>query len=222
MTTPDIRILVISRGGMLQQSILSLLDSEFATYQLFVTSRVDVAKKLVAKEALRLVIIDIHSLDQHRWVNEIRAASPHTHILVLDSFEILELQERMVRAGAQGVFSWRCSREEITQGIKGVLAGKICLSHALEQQVLRRSMADHTLYPPSSYLKDNIENLSPRQRQVLQLIGQSKTLNQIAKELKISFKTVKIYRKQAKTRLSIRSGSELARIAAIYALLSEK
>jgi DNA-binding NarL/FixJ family response regulator len=110
------------------------------------------------------------------------------------------------RAGASGYLPKAASPQELDEAIKSVLRGKIYVSRLLSRQVtdfdrLRRSELSL------------LEKLTPRQREILQLIAEGKSTKGIAKDLEISVKTVETHLAQLMDRIGIHGVGGLVRFA---------
>lgn len=218
MTIADAYILVLAEGGLLQQSIvLLLLNLGWRKEQLLVASTPREATKLVASKRLALAIIGAYSLDQHYWVCDIHYALPKAPILALHIFPAIELQEKMAKAGARGIFSWKSDYDEIVSGVKTVLAGELCFSTALEQRLFQRRVG-HELTPRPTALETSVGKLSQRELQVFGLLGHGMTTKQIAASLHLSPKSVETYRENIKEKMGLRGGGQLSTVATSYVL----
>ncbi|MEX0650164.1 MAG: response regulator transcription factor [Candidatus Andersenbacteria bacterium] len=209
MSTPP--ILILAEGELLQRVIVRFLVGEqFARNQLLVASTSAEATRMLAARTFSLVLISACSIDQHSWVKKIRSVSRSTPIFALHLTKSLGVQEQMVAAGAQGVFSWRCSWEEILEGVHEVLAERVCLP----EQLLHYSNDQKR----NSVSADPITRLSPREQEVFGLIGKGIISKQIAGQLHISPKSVETYRAMIKKKLNLSSGAQLITAAVSHAL----
>ena len=114
---------------------------------------------------------------------------------------------RAIRAGGAGYVLKDASPAELEQAIRAVAAGDKYLSPAMSRHVvdayLERVTDDHTAGP----------RLSPRQRQVLQMIAEGRSTKEIAAALSLSIKTVETHRAQLMERLDIHDVAGLVRYA---------
>lgn len=107
---------------------------------------------------------------------ELRTAVPGAHVLMFTTFEGEEDIYRAMQAGARGYLLKSASREELLTAIRAVAAGERYLPPALAHRLAARVAA---------------QDLSPRELEVLRLIGQGKANKEIAAVLGISDETVK-------------------------------
>ena len=119
-----------------------------------------------------------------------------------------------IRAGASGYLIKNVRPAELEQAIRAVARGVTFLPPAVSGHVIddyRRRTADNA---------DSLERLTPRQREVLQLIAEGNSTKQIAKRLSVSVKTVETYRSQLMDALDIHDIAGLTRYAIRKGLVS--
>lgn len=136
---------------------------------------------------------------------QIRREFPRLPVLVLSMYPEDVIGVRTLKAGAAGYLSKQSAPELLVQAIRQVAAGRKYVSPALAEQLADALASDN---PESPH-----ENLSDREYQTLCLIASGKTLTQIAEELKISVKTVSVYRTRLLRKMNLRNNSELIRYA---------
>jgi DNA-binding NarL/FixJ family response regulator len=126
-----------------------------------------------------------------------------------------------LRAGASGYLLKDAAPTELEMALTAVVGGEIYLSPAVSKKVvddyLRRVSGEPSVAEPLSpgqTVEDRpFDILTPRQREVLQLIAEGKTTKEIAQILKISVKTVEMHRTQLMDRLDIHEIAGLVRYA---------
>jgi DNA-binding NarL/FixJ family response regulator len=132
---------------------------------------------------------------------------PHVRVLIVSAHANEEYVLRVVRAGGAGYVLKDASPGELARAVLAVAAGEKYLSPAISGHVidayLQRVGAEETPGP----------RLSPRQRQVLQMIAQGRSTKEIASLLSLSVKTVETHRAQIMERLDIHEVAGLVRYA---------
>jgi DNA-binding NarL/FixJ family response regulator len=114
---------------------------------------------------------------------------------------------RALRAGASGYVLKYAEAGELGQAINSVAQGEIYLSPSISRAII------------NSYIERGggelspLEQLTPRQREILQMIAEAKNTKEIASTLEISVKTVEAHRLQLMARLDIHSVPGLVRYA---------
>jgi DNA-binding NarL/FixJ family response regulator len=131
---------------------------------------------------------------------------PDTRLIMLSMYEDEEFVWRALRLGASGYIAKSSAVEELEAALLAVSSGAVYISPRLrttasEEQAKRRGETDPQ------------HRLTPRQREILQLIAEGMTSRQIAEELKIHIKTVESHRMHLMKRLGIHDVAGLVRYA---------
>ena len=115
--------------------------------------------------------------------------------------------ERVLRAGAKGYVMKSSSSEQLLVAVRKVLAGEVFVSSTLSSQMLQSMVKGKTQALGALGL------LSDRELEIVQLIGQGLSTSEISVRLGISSKTVESHRGNIRSKLSLKSGAELARFS---------
>jgi DNA-binding NarL/FixJ family response regulator len=115
---------------------------------------------------------------------------------------------QMFRVGASGYLLKDCAFEELIRAVQAVLKDQVYLSPAVAGPVVE----DYIHYLAAA---DDAESpaLSPREREVLQLLAEGKSTREVAALLCVSIKTVETHRQQIMGKLNIHSVAELIKYA---------
>jgi len=113
----------------------------------------------------------------------------------------------MLKAGAKAYLLKDCAFEEMVQAVRNVKRNKVYLS----QKITETMINDQILLTKDESSVFTL--LSDRERQVLQLIAEGKTMKEIAHSLKVSVKTAETYRQRIMEKLNMHSVAELTRYA---------
>lgn len=130
-------------------------------------------------------------------VERLKTHHPEVRILVLSMHDESLYAERALRAGAMGYISKRESVREVIEAIRRVLRGEVYLSSQMVTQLLKPPAARAPLE------QDPLQQLSPREMQVYELIGQGLTTQEIARELHLTSSTVETHRRNIRIKLSL-------------------
>jgi DNA-binding NarL/FixJ family response regulator len=132
---------------------------------------------------------------------DLLAAAPESKVVILTTFEEDEYIDGALRAGASGFLLKRTSPEELTAAIHRIAAGEALLSPSVTRwvidQMVSRPIAGASTNP-------HLAELTPRERQVLELIARGLSNREIATKLVIEETTVKTHVKQVLTKLGVR------------------
>jgi DNA-binding NarL/FixJ family response regulator len=132
---------------------------------------------------------------------------PNTRVIILSAHSNEEYVCQALRAGAAGYLLKDAGTSELDLAIKSVARGETYLSPAVSKHVI----ADYLRRTGGE--TGSLEILTPRQREILQLIAEGQTTKQIAHTLHISVKTVETHRMQLMERLDIHDVAGLVRYA---------
>jgi DNA-binding NarL/FixJ family response regulator len=208
-----VRVLIVDDHALLRAGLAELLahepDLEVCGEAADVPSAID----RFADRRPDLVITDVvlrrgSGLELIEWLQR---EAPEVRIVVLSMHDAKLYAERALAAGAMGFVSKEQPAEDVIRAVRQLLLGKLYLPRPIANRVLNRVARGELQGPP-------IDNLSPRELQVLQLLGRGDTTRDIARQLDVSVKTVDTYREQLKRKLDLDTANELLRYAVTTAL----
>jgi DNA-binding NarL/FixJ family response regulator len=139
---------------------------------------------------------------------------PNVRVIVLSMYANEEYVMQALRAGAAGYLVKEAATSELELAIRAVARGDTYLSPAVSGKVIDKTLG--RVAPQSSPL----DRLTPRQREILQLIAEGRSTKQIADTLKLSVKTVETHRAQLMARLEIYDVPGLVRYAIRNGMIS--
>jgi two-component system response regulator NreC len=212
-----IRIILADDHQIVRQGLRILLEAES---DMEIIAEADNGRKVLrmAQELLPDVIIMDLSMPELNGIEatrQILAASPAVKIVALSMHSDSLFVLNMIKAGASGYLLKDCALEELVKAIRTVVSQKTYLSPGVSDIVIRDFVTGWQTTNSSAF-----SVLSAREREVLQLMAEGKTTNQIADGLCVSVKTVEAHRKQVMTKLGIHSVAELTKYAIRQGLTS--
>lgn len=164
----------------------------------------------VIREARRLkpdlAVLDIGmpGLNGVDAAREVLRASPRTRVIVLTMHKDHAYVAEALRAGVRGYVLKSRGAEEMLEALREVARGGVYLSPGLSREVAEGFLrGDKPVESP----------LSPREREVLQLVAEGKTTKEVAAALFISFKTVESHRQRIMSKLDLHETASLVRYA---------
>lgn len=154
-----------------------------------------------------LVIVDIMvpSLNGLEIVRQLRKILPSSKLLIFSGHSTRDRVQAAMKAGVNGIIHKSASIDELEKGIERVLAGESFMSSQI-LDVLR----DIMLNPQGT---DSLERLTPREREILQLVAEGNTTKEVAAKLDISVKTADTHRTNVMGKLDIHDVAGLTRFA---------
>jgi DNA-binding NarL/FixJ family response regulator len=142
-------------------------------------------------------------------IKDIKAIRPGLPILVISMHDESLYAERVLRAGARGYITKHEGGERLMQAVRHVLSGQIYVSEKMSAHILER-FSGGQVAPVCSL----VAQLSDREFEVFELLGEGLSAHEIAGRLHISTKTVDAHRANIKAKLVIKTTSELISYAA--------
>lgn len=200
--TPSLRVLVVDDHDVVRLGVRHLLGGRAAVRE---AADVAGALALLAAEPADLLLLDL-SLGEDFGLTalpRLKAACPGLRVLVLTSLAEDLYAERALKAGADGFVSKSALSATLLAAVDQVLAGRVYVSPAVGDALLRRLTAGPGARP----------ELSPREIEVLRLVAAGRTTREIADALNRSVKTVETHKQALKTKLGADSPAQLVRLA---------
>jgi DNA-binding NarL/FixJ family response regulator len=157
---------------------------------------------------LVLVDISLGGTSGIELIKDLAGRDARLPILVLSTHDELLYAERCLRAGARGYVMKHERTERVMAAIRTVLRGGVYLSEQLRDRLLNKVVRG-----PAGPQVSEVEQLSDRELEVFQLIGEGRTTAKIAASLRVSVSTVETHRAHIKEKLKLESGTELIRRA---------
>ncbi|HUG26180.1 response regulator transcription factor [Piscinibacter sp.] len=157
-----------------------------------------------------VVVTDISmpGLNGIEAIRRIRSEDPAPRVLCLSVHDDSRMVLAVLDAGAAGYVLKHCSYEELAQAIRKVMANQIHLSAELVGIVVEEVRAR-----AAPKANDARAALTPREREMVQLLSEGHTTQQIAERLHVSAKTVATHREHVLHKLHIKGIAELTRYA---------
>jgi DNA-binding NarL/FixJ family response regulator len=180
----------------------------------------DIATAVTAIRELEpdVVLLDVHlpSGTGDEVIAAIAPQLPDTRFLALSVSDASTDVIRVIRAGARGYVTKSISADELADAVERVAAGDAVFSPRLAGFVLDA----FTTGDPAPQPMTELDSLSPREREVLQLIARGYTYREVAGELFLSIKTVETHVSSVLRKLQLSNRRELTRWATERRLLS--
>lgn len=165
--------------------------------------------RLMASTEVDLVLMDVNMpvMDGVEATKAIRETYPDAKVLMLTMHSSRDYIQRLLRAGANGYVLKNTGRAELEEAIATVMAGDAYFSAEVTQRIMEG------LQNKKSQAREMVVELTPRELDVLKLIAQEMTSNEIAEQLFISHHTVETHRKNLISKLNVRGSAGLVKYA---------
>ena len=192
-----------------------------------------VGEARTGKEAIELactlqpqvVVLDISmpDIDGLEACKRIREQAPATNVLILTMHESEEYFLRALRAGAAGYLVKKAAPPDLHMAIISIAQGGAFLYPGLAKTLIRAyTNAPASPWPPAEggeQMAEALRVLSPRELEILKLVAEGHTNQEIADLLVLSIKTVQAHRANVMEKLGLANITQLVRFAIRYGLL---
>jgi DNA-binding NarL/FixJ family response regulator len=178
------------------------------------------AALLRSKPEIALVDISMPGLNGLELAARATREVPETRIVILSVHGDASHVAQALRAGAKGYLVKDAAADELPILLRSVMRGETYLSPSISRHVVEGFLGRSSALPPES--TDALALLTPRQREILQLVAEGRSTKEIATLLELSVKTVETHRAQIMERLDIHDLAGLVRYAVRAGLVSSE
>jgi DNA-binding NarL/FixJ family response regulator len=203
MTEHPVRVLIVEDDALMRAGLRGVLSNDPA---IEVVGEAGDGRDALHRARLLspdIVLMDIRmpNLDGIAATREVLAAFPDVKVMILTTFEQDDYIFGALSAGASGFLLKRTRPEDLVTAIHTVAAGDSLLSPSVTSRVIAR-MADQPA--PDTARDARLAELTPRERQVLELVARGLSNSEIAATLVIEESTVKTHTKRILAKLGVR------------------
>jgi len=206
MPAPVITILLADDHAVVRSGFRHLLAAQWDLSVVAEAASGTEALKLAEQHRPQVAVLDVTmpGLNGIETTRRLPSVSPQTSVLALSMHKDAVYVREMLRAGARGYLLKDCSETEFLTAVRAVAHGQGFLSAAISGAVID-DFRRHVTNP--------IDLLSSREREVLQLVAESRTNKEIAAALHLSVYTVEAHRGRIMEKLNLHSVGEIVRFA---------
>lgn len=196
------RVILVEDQTIFREMLAALLDVQghevVAQLDRSATARDEIARKRPDLVVADVVLPDGNGLDLARWVRE---TQPKTRVMVVTAQEKASIVAEALRIRVNGIVMKNASLQELQQAVERVTNGGVYYCASSSQWIRESALNEHT------------EELSLREREIVQMVARGKTTKEIASELGLSPKTVSNHRFRISRKLNIDDVAGLTRYA---------
>ncbi len=172
-------------------------------------SEVEPAIEMIGERLPDVVLVDVHMPDGGgaRVIKEVLLAHPGVRFLALSVSDAPDDVIAIIRAGARGYVTKTIGGDELVEAIRRVHEGDAVFSPRLAGFVLDAFAINGTV------IDDELDQLTPREREVLRLIARGYAYKEIARQLSLSIKTIETHVSSVLRKLQLSNRHEITRWA---------
>jgi DNA-binding NarL/FixJ family response regulator len=212
-----IRVLIAEDHLMVRAGIRALLEKAGDIRVMGEASNGQEAIEMTETLRPDVLIMDIMMprMNGIQAAENIRELKLSTNILLLSMYSDEGFVHQALQCGVKGYVLKSSVSDELLWAVRAVASGKTYLSSPISEIVVESAIHPHS----ASQDGDPLSNLSPREKEILQLIAEEHTSAEIGKMLSISEKTVEKHRTKLMEKLNVRNLAGLVRLAVKYHLV---
>jgi len=203
------RVLMADDHSILLAGVRKLLEERYDVVGMVEDGRALLEAAERFKPDLILVDISMPLLNGLDAVRQLRKSQPDVKLLFLTMHASPQYATEAFKAGGSGYLLKQSAVSELPQAIEAVLQGKYYLTPSIAKPIIEQALKAEE----KPAVKGSIAELTPRQREVLQLIGEGKRTKEVAELLKLSVKTVEFHKNCLMKELNLHTTTELVRYA---------
>ncbi len=215
MKTPPIKVFIADDHQMVIDGIRLLLESDEEIVCVGTANNGNEAIRKLEQLEADVVLLDINMPERNgiEACKALRTTHPNLRIIAISMLNEISPIKMMLKQGAMGYLLKNAGKEELLKAIKNVYAGERYFSAEVNTIIM------DSLSGSRRKKSHPFPRLSRREKEILQLIIDEKTTQEIAKQLFISVGTVETHRRNMMNKLGVRNTAGLVRVSFEYDLL---
>ncbi len=212
--SPPIRLLIVDDHPLVIDGLRKAFGQDPRLTLVGTAADGHAALEFCQENEVDLAILDLSlpGMDGMELCKLLRKAYPLLKIIGLTTYDQVSFITEMLRNGANGYLFKNVSQEELLQAIHAVMEGETYLSKEVHQKLLAKAMQQKPTYTGF------IPRLSRREKEVLKLIVDEHTNQEIADKLCIALTTVETHRVHLREKLGARNTAGMVRMAIKFGL----
>lgn len=213
MQSEKIRVVIVDDHEMFIDGLVQILsvEDDIEIVETCLSAHKIFDESLLAKTDVILLDINLPDINGIDVCKRLRASHPHINILVLSMYDEESYITEVLKSGAMGYILKNTGKKELITAIRTVVTGKSYFSESVTKTIMNGLMNNSKTSKKTSTIQK--PKITPREREVLDLIIKENTNQEIAGKLFISLKTVEAHRSSLLSKLNARNTAGLVRIA---------
>lgn len=200
-----IDIAVFDEHNLVLQGIAGLISEITDLRVIFTCNNKTILVDKLKNRQIHILILNLHEISARNLnlIIQVKMINPNLRILIMSVIDGEEIVLQAIKAGARGFLGKDSSLNDLTEAIYTLRNGHDYFSKSITQLVLNRYISG--IREDGSSEKEEISQLSPRQIEILKLMGESYSNHEIAERLFISVRTVETHKNHIMQKLNLRS-----------------
>ncbi len=214
------KIMIVDDHPLLRQGIRKVIELESNFIVSGEASTANEAIDLIAQERPDIVIVDITlagNVSGLDLIKSIRQRYSDIYTIVLTMHDEMVYGERSIKAGARGYVMKEVASKTIINAINTVLGGELFISDKLSKKIINSVVGGMDNHEGMSF-----ENLTDREFEIFNLIGNGFSTREIAGKLNLSIFTVESHKKNIKEKLNLKDSPGLVKYAVQWIIAENK
>jgi len=207
------RVLLCDDHLLVAEALKSLLAPEFDLVGVVEDGRAMIEAAGTLRPDVIVADVSMPHLNGIDALVRLRQGGDHTPVVFLTMHRDVAFARRALEAGASGFVLKHSAPAELLTAIRAALEGQVYLTPQLAGEVL-----DSMKQGPGK-AADPVVSLTPRQREIVQLVAEGRSAKEIAASLSISTRTVEFHKYQMMETLGLHTNSELIHFAIKHGLV---
>jgi len=202
-----IRIMLADDHTVIRRGLRALLErqSGFAVVAEAADGREAVETAAVVQPDVAVIDIGMPNINGIEAARRITEKRPETAVVILSMHADESYVLRALKSGARGYLLKDSPEEDLIDAIRAVHAGKAFFSPEISKMLAE----DYMRQMRQRGVEDSYELLTPREREVLQMLGEGKSNKEVATQLNLSLHTVETHRGNVLEKLNLHSTAEM-------------
>lgn len=199
------KIAIVEDSRVIRESLIEFIHSDSDCTCVCACATAEEALKLIPKHQPDIVLMDVQlpNMSGIECTAQLKQQLPNLHIIMVTVYEDTDRIFKALRAGACGYLLKRCTPEELIAAVREVKQGGAPMSREIARKVI-------TSFQEPLAAAAEVEELSPREREILELLAAGFPNKQIADRLGLTDGTVRWHLRHVYNKLHVRSRTEAA------------
>jgi DNA-binding NarL/FixJ family response regulator len=207
------RILIADRDCLAAEALKELIEPDYPVIKIVTDSKRLVSDAAEVKPDVVLMDRDMSLLTGFDTGEELRKVLPRTKLILLAMNDDPEIASKALRQWSSGYLLKKSAALELKQAIREVLSGHSYVTPSIAQKLI-----DELIHAPQ---QRRAKELTTRQRQVLQLLAEGRSMKEAAEILNIAVRTIAFHKYRIMEDFGLKNNSDLVRFAIREHLISD-